>query len=94
MMFIALFTGINVDKAKRIKMPELCAIFSGLGFSDGKSYVQSGNIVFRASGMSRAEAHASSWRHFQGRRLHLDSDGAKGEQWPHLPPIPIPASRG
>ena len=58
MMFIALFSGINVGKAKRIKMPELCAIFTGLGFSDVKSYVQSGNIVFRASGMSPAEAAA------------------------------------
>jgi len=46
--FIALFRGINVGGNNIIKMAELKALFGELGFVDPQTYVQSGNVVFRA----------------------------------------------
>jgi uncharacterized protein (DUF1697 family) len=47
-VFAALFSGINVGGSRIVKMAELRAFFEELGFADVASYVQSGNIVFRA----------------------------------------------
>ncbi|TPK23396.1 DUF1697 domain-containing protein [Mesorhizobium sp. B2-5-9] len=47
-IFIALFSGINVGGNRIVKMAELRAFFEDLGFSDVATYVQSGNVVFRA----------------------------------------------
>ncbi|OBQ61182.1 DUF1697 domain-containing protein [Mesorhizobium erdmanii] len=47
-IFIALFSGINVGGNRIVKMAELRSFFEDLGFSDVASYVQSGNVVFRA----------------------------------------------
>ena len=46
--FIALFSGINVGGNRIVRMAELRAWLEKLGFSGVQSYVQSGNIVFRA----------------------------------------------
>jgi uncharacterized protein (DUF1697 family) len=46
--FIALFRGINVGGNNIIKMAELKALFGELGFTGPQTYVQSGNVVFRA----------------------------------------------
>jgi uncharacterized protein (DUF1697 family) len=48
-VFIALFRGINVGGNNIIKMAELRVLFQELGFADPQTYVQSGNVVFRAS---------------------------------------------
>lgn len=47
-VFVALFSGINVGGNRIVKMAELAAFFGQLGFRDVKTYVQSGNVVFRA----------------------------------------------
>ncbi|MBA1144583.1 DUF1697 domain-containing protein [Mesorhizobium neociceri] len=47
-VFVALFSGINVGGNRIVKMAELRAFFEALGFIDVASYVQSGNVVFRA----------------------------------------------
>ena len=47
-VFVALFSGINVGGNRIVKMAELRAFFEELGFTDVASYVQSGNVVFRA----------------------------------------------
>jgi uncharacterized protein (DUF1697 family) len=47
--FIALFSGINVGGNRIVRMAELRALFEELGFNDVRSYVQSGNVVFRAA---------------------------------------------
>jgi len=49
-VFVALFSGINVGGNRIVKMAELAAFFGQLGCSDVKTYVQSGNVVFRAEG--------------------------------------------
>ncbi|MBB6466614.1 uncharacterized protein (DUF1697 family) [Aminobacter lissarensis] len=47
-VFVALFSGINVGGNRIVKMAELRALFDELGFADVASYIQSGNVVFKA----------------------------------------------
>jgi uncharacterized protein (DUF1697 family) len=47
--YIALLRGINVGGHKIIKMDALREAFVGLGFSEVATYVQSGNVVFKAA---------------------------------------------
>ena len=42
---IVLLRGINVGPHKRIPMAELRELFSGAGFAEVRTYVQSGNVV-------------------------------------------------
>jgi uncharacterized protein (DUF1697 family) len=46
--YISMLRGINVGGNKRIKMDDLRKSFEGLGFEQVKTYIQSGNVVFRA----------------------------------------------
>jgi uncharacterized protein (DUF1697 family) len=46
--------GINVGGNKRIKMDRLRASFEALGFEQVKTYIQSGNVVFKAGKLSAA----------------------------------------
>ena len=48
-VFVALLRGINVSGQKRIRMAELQKSCEALGLTDVRSYLQSGNLVFRAS---------------------------------------------
>jgi uncharacterized protein (DUF1697 family) len=47
--FIALLRGINVSGHNTIPMAELRALCAGLGWADVQTYLQSGNVVFRAA---------------------------------------------
>jgi len=53
--YLALLRGINVSGQKKMKMAELRACISALGWSDVQTYIQSGNIVFRAGQGGAAE---------------------------------------
>ena len=44
--YVALLRGINVGKAKRIAMAELRALMEGLGCTDVRTLLNSGNVVF------------------------------------------------
>jgi uncharacterized protein (DUF1697 family) len=44
---IALFRGINVGKAKRVAMADLKAMIEELGFTDVRTLLNSGNVVFQ-----------------------------------------------
>lgn len=46
--YIALLRGINVGGSARIAMKDLRTLFAGMGFEDVRTYLQSGNVVFRA----------------------------------------------
>jgi uncharacterized protein (DUF1697 family) len=48
--FIALLRGINVGGRNKIHMSELRSLCSDLGWVDVLSYIQSGNLVFKAKG--------------------------------------------
>jgi len=47
--FIALLRGINVGRAKRIKMADLRELVEGLGHQDVRTLLSSGNVIFRAA---------------------------------------------
>ena len=44
--YISLLRGINVSGQKKILMAELKALYEDLGFTNVKTYIQSGNVVF------------------------------------------------
>ncbi len=46
--YIALLRGINVSGQKKIKMAELREQLTGLGLADLRTYIQSGNIIFKS----------------------------------------------
>jgi uncharacterized protein (DUF1697 family) len=54
---IALLRGVNVG-AKKVAMAQLREVFAALGFSDIKTYVNSGNVVFsgRKASVRKVEA--------------------------------------
>ena len=43
---VALLRGINVGKAKRVAMADLRRVFEGLGYTDVRTLLNSGNVVF------------------------------------------------
>lgn len=47
-MYIALLRGINVGGNNLIKMPQLKACFESMGFTNVRTYIQSGNVIFEA----------------------------------------------
>lgn len=53
-IYISMLRGINVGKNKRIKMDQLRASFEALGFEGVRTYIQSGNVVFKAGKLSSA----------------------------------------
>jgi uncharacterized protein (DUF1697 family) len=52
---IALFRGINVGGRHIVPMEELVAALEGIGLQQVRTYIQSGNVVFRSSDASAAE---------------------------------------
>jgi len=59
-VFIALYRGINVGGNKSVKMELLRAMHERIGHRDVKNYIQSGNIVFAATGTATAVARKIS----------------------------------
>jgi uncharacterized protein (DUF1697 family) len=52
--YIALLRGINIGPHKRMKMEKLRTSCEGLGFVGVKTYIQSGNVIFKAPRLSPA----------------------------------------
>jgi uncharacterized protein (DUF1697 family) len=52
--FIALYRGINVSGKNLVKMTDLRALHGSLGHASIETYLQSGNVVFSATGSPRA----------------------------------------
>ncbi len=52
---ISLLRGINVGGSKILSMDALCEIYSGLGFSCVRTYLQSGNVLFNSPASDEAE---------------------------------------
>jgi uncharacterized protein (DUF1697 family) len=48
-IYVALLRGINVGGKNKLSMGDLIAIFDEAGCNHVRSYIQSGNIVFRAT---------------------------------------------
>jgi len=54
---IALLRGINLGPSKRVSMPELRELLDGLGYTDVRTLLNSGNVVFTAA-KGTPKAHA------------------------------------
>lgn len=54
--YIAFLRGINVGRAKRIAMADLRVLVESLGYTGVRSVLNSGNVVFRAAGITVREA--------------------------------------
>jgi uncharacterized protein (DUF1697 family) len=52
--YVAMLRGINVSGHKVLKMEKLRATFASLRFDDVKTYIQSGNVVFKTANASTA----------------------------------------
>ena len=48
--YVALLRGINLSGHRIVEMDQLRKAFEGLGFEDVKTYIQSGNVVFKGPG--------------------------------------------
>lgn len=55
MIYIALLRGINVSGQKKIKMADLRTYLGDAGLQDVKTYIQSGNIVFKSENADKTE---------------------------------------
>ena len=49
MVYIALLRGINVGGNNKVSMAELKASFESLGFTNVRTYINSGNVIFESS---------------------------------------------
>lgn len=49
MTFISILRGINVSGHKKIEMAGLKVLYEELGFKEVKTFIQSGNVVFKTS---------------------------------------------
>ena len=57
-MHVALIRGINVGKAKRVAMADLRSLLEKLGYSEVRTLLNSGNIVFDAAREATREVAA------------------------------------
>lgn len=53
--YVALLRGINVGGKKKVPMAELRELLGGLGFTDVRTYLNSGNAVFAGDGETPSE---------------------------------------
>jgi uncharacterized protein (DUF1697 family) len=53
--YISILRGINVSGQKSIRMKSLQEMYENLGFQEVKTYVQSGNVVFKSNDLSAGE---------------------------------------
>lgn len=53
--YVALLRGINIGGRSKVSMSDLRQLFGDLGHANAKTYIQSGNVVFDASGRSPAK---------------------------------------
>lgn len=53
-VYISMLRGINIGPYKRMKMDKLKASCEALGFKQVQTYIQSGNVVFKAGKQSSA----------------------------------------
>lgn len=49
MIYVALLRGINVGGNSIVSMAKLKTVFEELGYEDVKTYINSGNVIFRSS---------------------------------------------
>ena len=48
-VFVALLRAVNVGGTGKLPMKDLCDLCTAIGFADVKTYIQSGNVVFKSA---------------------------------------------
>jgi uncharacterized protein (DUF1697 family) len=82
---VALLRGINVGGTKKVAMSALLGLLKELGFDDGKSLLQSGNLVFRADGKKPAELESLlETKAFKRLGLKTDFMVRTGDEWTNI----------
>jgi uncharacterized protein (DUF1697 family) len=71
--YIALLRGINLAGKRKVAMADLRAMLAEMGFADGQSLLQSGNLVFRCSPRSPAALERALEKEVEAR-LGLRTD--------------------
>lgn len=61
--YISILRGINVSGQKSIRMKNLMELYENLGFEKVRTYVQSGNVVFRTADLKPVELEVKISRH-------------------------------
>jgi len=82
--FVALLRGINVGGNTRVPMAELRALCGQIGWTEVATYIQSGNVLFRAAG--RATEHELELEEGIRERFALEVPVIvrAGSDWPAL----------
>ena len=70
--YVCFLRGINVGGSKQVKMTNLIKIFESSGFSNVQTYVQSGNVVFQAHGISSPSSIAETIHQSIKETLNFD----------------------
>ena len=65
--YVALLRGVNLGGRNKLPMVELAAIFRDLGCVDVATYIQSGNVVYRADPERATEIPAAVSAAIQAR---------------------------
>jgi uncharacterized protein (DUF1697 family) len=89
---LALLRGINVTGRNMITMPELRTVCASIGWTDVQSYIQSGNLLFRAA--EKRQALESALEHAIETRFGLTIPVIvrTASEWPdYLERNPFPA---
>ena len=61
---VALLRGINVGGHRKVGMPALAKVFTELGYEGVQTYIQSGNVMFKAHVTDAAQLEAAIEAHF------------------------------
>ena len=80
--YIGLLRGINVGGNKMVAMAELREMVTALGFSDVKTLLQSGNVVFRGPAKATARLESQLEAALEKRfGMHVDFHVRTAEEW-------------
>lgn len=71
MQYVGLLRGINVNGHRMIRMEDLRALCVAMGYLDVRTYIQSGNVIFRSTEIARAELESAIAAGI-ARRFELD----------------------
>ena len=74
MMYVALLRAVNVGGRNMVAMSDLRALLGELGFAKGQSLLQSGNLVFEASGRRSTSRLEAELERATSERLGVDTD--------------------
>jgi uncharacterized protein (DUF1697 family) len=81
-VYVGLLRGINVGGNKMVAMAELREMVTALGFTDVKTLLQSGNVVFRGPAKATAKLESQLEAALEKRfGMHVDFHVRTADEW-------------